>query len=171
MRAMRRHARRGLAVVACVLALGSVGRAQGAAAALVGKWVFVPDKSQGQPTVFRVFNTNGVPAGNDLEITQTPAAVTVKIAGVTLLYRTDGSEGSVSAEDKAGFPRGKAAWADNKLVATLTQEVFNAAKANYQKVPVHEVYSVSDGVLTVERTITKIDGTTITQKLVYSKAS
>jgi hypothetical protein len=106
-----------------------------------------------------------------MEITQTPSAVTVKVGGVTLIYRLDGTEGNISAEGKAGFPIGKAMWSGNKLVVTLKQEVFNAAKANYVKVPVAETYTVSDGMLTLERIVTKLDGSTLTQKLVYARAS
>jgi hypothetical protein len=53
----------------------------------------------------------------------------------------------------------------------MTQEVFSAPKADYVKVPLREVYSLSNGVLTMERTRTHIDGKTDMQKLVYTKAS
>ena len=139
---------------------------------LSGKWVFVPAKSEGVPTVPRIFNTTGAPAGsNELVITQTAAAVKVKIGGVDLIYRLDGTEGSISADGRAGFPIGKAAWEGGKMVATLTQEVFSAAKGDYLKVPLKEVYSVASGVLTVERTRTHLTGKTDSQKLVYTKGS
>lgn len=139
---------------------------------LSGTWVFAPDKSQGTPTVPRIFNTRGAPAGsNELQITQTPTNVTVKIGGVELVYRTDGTEGNISADGRAGFPIGKAAWEGGRLVAVLTQEVFSVAKSDYVKVPIRETYSLADGVLTLERNRTHVDGKTDTQKLVYAKSS
>jgi hypothetical protein len=156
-----------------VLVTAGVGSAAAQKAPnLAGKWTFDKAKSQGAPTVPRIFNTTGAPAGsNELVITQSAAAVNVKIGGVDLIYRLDGTEGNISANGRAGFPIGKASWDGGKLVATLTQEVFSAAKGNYVKVPVKEVYSVSGGVLTVERTVTHLDGKTENQKLVYTKAS
>jgi hypothetical protein len=139
---------------------------------LSGKWVFAADKSQGVPTVPRIFNSTGAPAGsNDLQITQMPDAVRVKIGSVELVYRLQGPEANISADGRAGFPVGKAAWEGDKLVATLTQEVFSPAKSDYVKVPVKETYSVTDGVLTVERLRTHADGRTDTQKLVYTRSA
>lgn len=138
---------------------------------LSGRWTFVAEKSQGVPTVPRIYNTTGAPApSNELEITQTPAVVRVKIGVLELVYRTDGSEGSISADGRAGFPVGKAAWDGGKLVATLTQEVFSPAKSDYVKVPIKETYTVSDRILIVERLRTHLDGKTDTQKLVYARS-
>jgi hypothetical protein len=139
---------------------------------LSGKWAFAKAKSEGVPSVPRIFNSTGAPAGSEeLLITQTPAAVNVKIGGVVLTYRVDGTEGNISAEGRAGFPAGKATWEGGKLVANLVQEVFSAAKGDYVKVPLKEVYSVSDGNLVLERTRTHIDGKTTSEKLVYTKAT
>jgi len=96
--------------------------------------------------------------------------VNVRIGGVDLVYRLD-AEGSISADGRAGFPIGKAAWEGGKLVATLMQEVFSAAKGDYVKVPLKEVYGVASGVLTIERTRTHLNGKTDSQKLVYTKSS
>ena len=69
-----------------------------------GRWVFAKAKSEGVPSVPRIFNSTGAPAGSDeLMITQTPAAVTIKIGGVVLLYRVDGTDGNISAEGRAGL--------------------------------------------------------------------
>lgn len=160
----------GMLLAVLLLLVG--GRMHAQSPDLSGKWVFAADKSQGTPTVPRIFNTTGAPAGsNELEITQTPAAVKVKIGGVELIYRTDGTKGNISIDNRAGFPVGGAAWEGGKLVATLTQEVFSAAKSDYVKVPVKETYSLDNGVLTIERNRTHVDGKTDTQKLVYTKAS
>jgi hypothetical protein len=135
-----------------------------------GKWVFVPEKSEGTPTVPRIFNTTGAPAkSKELVIKQTPEALSVNIGEVNLKYKLDGTASNISAEGRAGFPVGKAAWEGDKLVATMTQEVFSAAKADYLKVPLKEVFSLSNDVLTIERTRTHIDGKTDTQKLVYTR--
>jgi hypothetical protein len=159
------------ATLAIFVAAGIAGRAQ-KSSDLSGKWTFDKANSQGAPSVPRIFNSTGAPAGSDeLLITQTPAAVTVKIGGVSLIYRVDGTEGNISAEGRAGFPAGKAAWEDGKLVANLVQEVFAPAKGDYVKVPLKEVYALSGGTLTLERTRTHIDGKTTSEKLVYNKAS
>jgi len=139
---------------------------------LSGTWIFVAEKSQGVPTVPRIYNTTGAPAASkDLQITQTPAAVRVKIGGVELVYRLEGPEGNISADGRAGFPVGKAAWEGAALVATLTQEVFSPADSNYIKVPIRETYTLSDGLLIVERVRTHLGGKTDTQKLVYTKSA
>ncbi|MGE3704899.1 MAG: hypothetical protein AB7I13_06475 [Vicinamibacterales bacterium] len=159
-------------MVLALVVLAMVGRLQAQTPDLSGKYVFAADKSQGTPTVPRIFNTTGAPAGsNELEVTQTPAAVRVKIGGVELVYRTDGTTGNISADGRAGFPFGNATWEGGKLVASLTQEVFSAAKGDYIKVPVKETYSISDGTLTLERQRTHVDGKTDTQKLVYTKSA
>jgi hypothetical protein len=158
--------------VTLLLAGASVPGSAQQSADVSGKWVFVKAKSEGVPSVPRIFNSTGAPAGSEeLTITQTPAAVTIKIGGVVLLYRVDGTEGNISAEGRAGFPAGKATWEGGKLVANLVQEVFSAAKGDYVKVPLKEVYSLSDGALILERTRTHIDGKTTSEKLVYMKAA
>jgi hypothetical protein len=158
--------------VTLLLAGASVPGSAQQSADVSGKWVFVKAKSEGVPSVPRIFNSTGAPAGSEeLTITQTPAAVTIKIGGVVLLYRVDGTEGNISAEGRAGFPAGKATWEGGKLVANLVQEVFSAAKGDYVKVPLKEVYSLSDGALILERTRTHIDGKTTSEKLVYTKAA
>ena len=159
------------ATVAMLVVAGVPGAAQ-KSSDLSGKWAFAKAKSQGVPSVPRIFNSTGAPAGSEeLLITQTPAAVSIQIGGVALVYRVDGTEGNISADGRAGFPVGKATWEDGKLVATLVQEVFSAAKGDYVKVPLKEVYSLSDGALMLERTRTHIDGKTTSEKLVYTKAT
>ena len=157
-----------LALIVCTQAPGWAQKPTN----LSGKWVFVQGKSEGTPTVPRIFNTTGAPAGsNDMVITQTAAAVNVRIGGVSFVYRLDGTEGNISADGRAGFPIGKATWDGGKLVATLTQEVFSTAKGDYVKVPLKEVYGVANGVLTLERSRTHLNGKADSQKLVYARAS
>ena len=139
---------------------------------LSGTWVFVPDKSMGTPMIPRIYNTTGAPAASGgLVITQTQAAVNITIGGVDLIYRLDGTEGNISAAGRAGFPVGSAMWEGQELIVSLTQEVFATAKMDYVKVPVHETYSVSGGMLIVKRTRTHLDGTTTSEELVYTRAS
>jgi hypothetical protein len=139
---------------------------------LSGQWVFVEERSTATPTVPRIYNTTGAPAGsNELSIVQTPAAVNITIGGVEFTYRLDGTEGNVSADGRAGFPIGGGAWAGQRLVVTLTQEVFSAARSDYVKVPIVETYSVADGALTVGRTRTHLDGSTTSEELVYMEVS
>lgn len=157
--------------LALLVGAGVAGSAQ-QSADVSGKWVLAKAKSDGVPSVPRIFNSTGAPAGSDeLTITQTPAAVTIKIGGVVLIYRVDGTEGNISAEGRAGFPAGKATWEGGKLIANLVQEVFSAAKGDYVKVPLKEIYSVSDGTLILERTRTHISGKTTSERLVYAKAT
>ncbi len=160
------------ALVVASQASHAIRRAAQAPPELSGQWVFVPEKSQGTPTVPRIFNSTGAPAAStEIVIAQTATHVSVKIGGVELVYRLDGAETNVSADGRAGFPIGKAAWEGGRLVVTLTQEVFSPAKGDYVKVPIKETYSLADGVLTLERARTHANGKSDTQKLVYSKAS
>ena len=138
---------------------------------LSGTWVFVEDKSTAPPTIPRIFNTTGAPAGsNELVIVQTPAAVNMTVGGVEFIYALDGTERNISVEGRAGFPIGKASWEGQLLMVTLTQEVFSAARADYVKVPVNETYSVSNGALTIRRTRTHLNETTTSEELVYMRA-
>jgi hypothetical protein len=93
----------------------------------------------------------------------------VNIGDARLLYKLDGTEANISAEGRAGFPVGKAAWEKGRLVITLTQEVFNAAKGDYMKVPGKETYILSGNTLTVEKSQTMVNGSVQTKKLVYTK--
>lgn len=137
---------------------------------LSGQWTFDAAKSTGEPVVPRIFNPTGAkPSHPNLTIKQGPAELSVVIGDVRLLYKLDGTEQNISAEGRAGFPTGKAAWEAGKLTITLSQEVFDAAKGNYVKVPGKEVYQLDGGVLTIEKTQTLVNGTTQSRKLVYTK--
>jgi hypothetical protein len=139
---------------------------------LSGTWKFDASKSTGDPVVPRIFNPTGVkPTDPTLVIKQSPTELAVNIGDARLLYKLDGTEANISAEGRAGFPVGKAAWEKGRLVITLTQEVFNAAKGDYMKVPGKEVYSLNGNTLTVEKSQTMVNGTVQTKKLVYTKSS
>jgi hypothetical protein len=137
-----------------------------------GTWKFEAAKSQGDPVVPRIFNPTGVkPTDPNLMIKQSPTELAVSIGDARLLYKLDGTEANISAEGRAGFPMGKAAWEKGRLVINLTQEVFNAAKGDYVKVPGREVYSLNGNTLTIEKSQTMLNGTTQTRKLVYTKGA
>jgi hypothetical protein len=136
-----------------------------------GRWAFVPAKSTGKPSIPRLYNDAGaVAASGPLVITLTAAALQVRIGGVDLVYRLDGSEANISALGRAGFPVGRAAWDGPRLVVTTTQEVFSPAKGDYVKIPSKEVYALQGTVLTVEKTRTSVSGSTQTETLVYTRA-
>lgn len=139
---------------------------------LSGTWKFEAAKSTGDPVVPRIFNPTGVkPTDPNLTIKQTPTELNVTIGDARLLYKLDGTEQNISAEGRAGFPVGKAGWEKGKLVINLMQEVFNAAKGDYFKVPGKEVYTLDRGVLTIEKSQTMVNGTIQTKKLVYTKTA
>lgn len=158
-----------LAALLLVVAIQASGWAQ--TTNFSGTWVFEPAKSNGEPTVPRIFNTSGAkPTSPNLVIKQTPTDLSVAMGDAQLLYKLDGTEANISATGRAGFPVGKTMWDGGKLVIALTQEVFDAAKGDYVKVKGQEIYRLDKGVLTVEKTQTMLDGTTQTRKLVYTKA-
>lgn len=137
-----------------------------------GTWKFDAAKSTGEPVVPRIFNPTGVkPTSMDLILQQTPTELHLTMGEARLLYKLDGTEANVSADGRAGFPMGKASWDGRRLVINLTQEVFDAKKFNYVKVPGKEVYSLNGNVLTVEKSQTMLDGSVQTKKLVYTKSA
>jgi len=167
---MTRPSIHGLLTALLVVAVQASGWAQ--VADFSGTWVFDPTKSNGEPTVPRIFNTSGVkPTSLNLVIKQTPTELSVGIGDVQLLYKLDGTEANISAAGRAGFPVGKTTWNGGRLVIALTQEVFDAAKGDYVKVKGQEIYLLDRGVLTVEKMQTLLDGTTQTRKLVYTKTN
>lgn len=158
------------AAIGLMLTTGAAAQAQ--TPNLSGQWVFDAAKSTGEPVVPRIFSPTGAkPSSPNLTIKQSATELSIVIGDVRLLYKLDGTEQNISADGRAGFPVGKAAWDAGKLVVTLTQEVFNAAKGDYVKVPGQEVYQLTQGVLTIERTQTLVNGTTNSRKLVYTKGA
>ena len=158
-----------LAVLLLVVVVQASGWAQ--TTDFSGTWVFEPSKSNGEPTVPRIFNTGGAkPTSPNLVIKQTPTELSVVMGDAQLLYKLDGTEANISATGRAGFPTGKTLWDGGKLVINLTQEVFNAAKGDYVKVTGKEVYRLDKGVLTIEKSENQLDGTTQSRKLVFTKA-
>ena len=164
--------RRYVVTAVLLLAMGVAAPAWAQTTDLSGTWKFDASKSMGDPVVPRIFNPTGVkPTDPTLMIKQSPTELLVTIGDANLKYMLDGTEENISAEGRAGFPKGKTAWEKGQLVITLSQEVFNAAKGDYEMVPGREVYSVQGNTLMIEKSQTLLNGKVETKKLVYMKGS
>lgn len=104
-----------------------------------------------------------------LVIKQTPAEINLLDGGVSLAFKLDGSEQSISALNRAGYPKGKAAWDGSKLVLSTRQDVY-VGHAQFDTRATKDVYSLDGGMLTIEKT-DSFQGKTQSTKLVYSKAT
>ena len=104
-----------------------------------------------------------------LVIKQTPAEINLLDGGVSLAFKLDGSEQSISALNRAGYPKGKAAWDGSKLVLSTRQDVY-VGHAQFDTRATKDVYSLDGGMLTIEKT-DSFQGKTRSTKLVYSKAT
>ena len=167
-----RRYRRYVMAAALLLAVSVAVPAWAQTPDLSGTWKFDASKSMGDPVVPRIFNPTGVkPTDPTLMIKQSPTELRVSIGDANLKYMLDGTEENISAEGRAGFPKGKAAWKSGKLVISLSQEVFNAAKGDYQMVPGEEVYTLQGNTLMIEKSQTLLNGKVETKKLVYMKGS
>jgi hypothetical protein len=103
-----------------------------------------------------------------LVIKQSTSQIEMLDGGVALVFKLDGTEESVSALGRAGYPKGKAAWDGNKLVLTTRQEVY-VGHAQFDTRVIKYVYSLGRGTLTIDRT-DAFQGKTQTAKLVYNKS-
>ena len=167
-----RRYRRYVVATALLLAVSVAAPAWAQTTDLSGTWKFDAAKSMGDPVVPRIFNPTGVkPTDPTLMIKQSPTELSVMIGDAHLKYMLDGTETNISAEGRAGFPKGKTAWEKGRLVITLSQEVFNAAKGDYFMVPGEEVYTIRGNTLTVEKSQTMLNGKVEKKKLVYMKGS
>jgi len=165
-------ARRYVVTAALLLAVGVAAPAWAQTPDLSGTWKFDASKSMGDPVVPRIYNPTGVkPTDPTLMIKQSPTELLVTMGDANLKYMMDGTEANISAEGRAGFPKGTVASENGDLVITLSQEVFNAAKGDYEMVPGREVYSLKGNTLTVEKSQTMLDGKVEKKKLVYMKGS
>jgi hypothetical protein len=102
-------------------------------------------------------------------IKQTPEEISILDGGVPLAYKLDGSENSISAIGRAGYPKGKAAWEGGKLVCTTRQDVY-VGHAQFETRMIKYVYTLAGDTLTVDKTDT-FAGKTTTTKLVYKKGA
>jgi len=180
-------------LVVCGLAMPGVARAQ--TPDLSGTWMFDQAKSQGRPEPVslaggespevtaegRIGGGGGgggqAAGGRDskavdpfrLVIKQTPMEINMVDGGVPLVFKLDGSEQSISALGRAGYPKGKAAWQGNKLVLTTKQEVY-VGKAMFDTRTIVYTYTMEGSTLTIDKT-DSFQGKTATTKLVYNKAA
>ena len=185
------------AVVASGLSMPLIGQAQ--ITNFSGTWTFDATKSTGKPETVSLaggeapdvvgsrrggndqraaLGLGGQPAGGReskppdpfrLVIKQSPKQIEMLDGGVALVFKLDGTEESVSALGRAGYPRGKAAWEGNKLALTTRQDVY-VGRAQFDARIIKYVYALERGTLTIERTDT-FQGQTKTAKLVYNKAA
>lgn len=184
------------AAVAGCLALPSIGWAQ--ATDFSGTWRFDESKSTTKPELVSVGGSEGTvvaragagaapggaappppPGGrgrarvvdsNRMVIKQTATEINILDGGVALVFKLDGSENSVSALNRPGYPKGTAVWDGSKLVLTTSQQVY-IGKAQFAPRTTKEVYSLDAGVLTIEKTGVTPAGQTRNEKLVYTKAT
>lgn len=182
------------ATVVCLLALPSPGWAQ--TVDFAGTWTFDPAKSKGKPEPVSLAGgespevtadgriggpaaaVGAQPAGGRaarpvdafrLVIKQTPTEINMLEGGVALVFKLDGSEQSISALNRAGYPKGKAAWEGNKLVLTTKQDVY-IGKAQFAPRTTKDVYSLEGGMLNIEKS-ESFQSDTKTSKLVYTKVT
>jgi len=147
-----------------------------------GTWVFDKEKSTGQPSLPAVAGSEGTAATAEsnpwgggrsrvdifrLVITQDADRITLLDGGVTVTYKLDGSTEKINP--RPGYPKGKAEWEGGSLVLSTREEVYIG---NYQYAPHtnRTKYSLSDNVLTIDRTETFETGKSTTTHLVYHRA-
>lgn len=104
-----------------------------------------------------------------LVIKQTPSDVNILDGGVALAFKLDGTEQNISALNRAGYPKGKAAWDGDKLVLSTRQDVY-VGHAQFDSRTTKDVYSIQGGMLTIEK-MEQFQGKTRALKLVYARPS
>ncbi len=160
-----------LGAVAGLVLVALAGPASGQATPdLSGTWLL--DEMRSDPAAVtqaragRGGRGGGVPG--QMVITQTAAEITVQRGNQSFTYKTDGSEmpGPPGGETKSTM-----AWQNGTLVVTWKREFFAGANLGYQTASGRDVYTLSGGTLTVERTVTNArgNGGTQTTKSVYTK--
>lgn len=182
------------AVVAGVLTLPLIARAQSGPTDFSGSWTFDQAKSTGKPAPVSLAGGESPELKDDgrvigcafaialglpqtgsnadffkLVIKQSPGEINVTEGGVALKWKLDGTEDSVSALGRAGYPKGRAAWEGSKLVLTTKQDVY-VGHAMFEARTTRDVYSVQGGTLTIDKGET-FKGKTETKKLIYTKGS
>lgn len=146
---------------ALVLTIPALVRAQ-APIDFSGKWVYQQRMSRENPAV-------GFPT--ELDITQTGTEMNLHGSSNhqdpwTAVYKFDGSP--TSFDGPAGVTTAKVAWDGPRLVATTKRSY--AGPQGEITVETKEVYSLDNGVLTVDRTQT-VDGRSINGKTVYTRST
>lgn len=107
---------------------------------------------------------------NKLEVKQSAANLDLVTAGFALRYKLDGTEDTISALRLPNWPKGKAAWDGSKLALTTTRQVY-MGKNEFAPRLTREVFSIDGNVLTIETTETPPQGSPVTKKLVFNRAS
>lgn len=152
---------RGALVTLLVATLGTAPARAQVKPDFSGSWILDAAKSDPAPPGAGGGGRGGAPA-TSLVIKQTPAEVSVTQGPQTVVYRLDGTE---TIGPPPGDIKNKASWEGDKLVLAMKREVF--AGADYVTLTGREVYSLTAGVLTIERTPPQQKAQT--RKLVYTK--
>jgi hypothetical protein len=168
------------ALAGAILVVSSGAWAQ--TTSFAGTWVFDKEKSTGQPALPAVAGSEGTAATAEsnlfgggsrkvdifrLVITQDADKIILLDGGVTVTYKLDGSTENINP--RPGYPKGKAEWEGGSLVLSTKEEVYIG---NYQYAPHtnRAKYSLSDNVLTIDRTETFTNGKSTTTHLVYNRS-
>lgn len=107
---------------------------------------------------------------NQLVVKQSATDFDLQTAGFALRYKLDGTEDTISALRLPNWPKGKAAWDGTKLVLTTTRQVY-MGRNEFASRNTKEVFSLDGNVLTIETTENPPQGTPVTKKLVFNRAS
>ena len=168
------------AFVSAILVVSSGAWAQ--TTSFSGTWVFDKGKSTGEPALPAVAGSAGTAATAEsnlwgggrskvdifrLVITQDPDKITLLDGGVTVTYKLDGSTANINP--RPGYPKGKAEWEGGSLVLSTREEVY-IGNYQYASHTNRAKYSLSDNVLTIDRTETFANGKTTTTHLVYNRS-
>lgn len=107
---------------------------------------------------------------NQLVVKQSAIDLDLQTAGFALRYKLDGTEDTISALQLPNWPKGKATWDGNKLVLTTTRQVY-IGRNEFAPRNTKEVFSLDGNVLTIETTENPPQGSPVTKKLVFNRAS
>jgi hypothetical protein len=153
---------------ALLLALGVMVRTQ-SPPDLSGTWTLDAAKSDPEPdSAGRAARagTAGGGATNQLIVTQTPMDVGIRQGNLTIDFKLDGSE---TFYFQQGEVRATARWEGPTFVVSWKKEFFAGPAQGYVTTTGKDSYSLSGGILTVEKATTTPQGTT-TRKSVYSRS-
>jgi hypothetical protein len=135
---------------------------------LIGTWVL--DEARSDPAAVTAARgrggRGGVPA-NQLQITQAGNDLTVARGNQTFIYHLDGTE---MTGPPGGETKSTVAWEGGKFVVTWKREFFAGAQAGYVTATGKDTYTISGGVLTVERQSNDPRRGAETVQAVYTKA-
>ena len=152
-----------LLAAAAVLAATAAGISAQAIPDLSGTWIVDAAKSDPAPPA----TGRGRGNVNQMVIVKTDETLTVTLGGANYIYNLDGSE---RTGPPGGETKSKIATDGGKVVVTWKREYFAGPDKGYQTSTGRDTYTVSGGVLTVERMTALPGEAPQTRKTVYNKA-